>query len=157
RLIGQVHGTACRYGEAERAVQRTIEHARRAGDHLLEVRNYPLYAITAVYGPTPVADAMARCEEILGEAEGDRRTEGMVLCALAHLLAMQGRFDEARSRYRRARAVLEDLGVHVLAASTSLDSGPIEMLAGEPAAAERELRRDHEALTAMGERYLLST
>ena len=31
------------------------------------------------------------------------------------------------------------------------------MLAGDPAAAERELRRDFDALTAMGERYVLST
>jgi Flp pilus assembly protein TadD len=31
------------------------------------------------------------------------------------------------------------------------------MLAGDPEAAERELRRDYQALTEMGERYLLST
>jgi class 3 adenylate cyclase/tetratricopeptide (TPR) repeat protein len=157
RLIAQVHGTSARYAEAERAVQQTIEHARLAGNHLLVVRNYPPYAITALTGPTPVPEAMARCEEIVREAEDDRRTEGLVLCALAHLKAMLGRFDDARADIARAKSILEDLGVAVLAAATSLDSGPIEMLAGDPAAAERDLRRDRAVLEAMSERYLLST
>jgi ATP/maltotriose-dependent transcriptional regulator MalT len=73
------------------------------------------------------------------------------------LEAMRGNVDEARELARRARAMLVDLGVSVLAASTSQESGQIELLAGDPAAAERLLRRDYEALTALGERYLLST
>jgi ATP/maltotriose-dependent transcriptional regulator MalT len=70
---------------------------------------------------------------------------------------LQGSFADARDQYGRARAMLEDLGVKVLAASTSIDSGPIEMLAGDAEAAERELRRDMERLDAMGEKFLLST
>jgi tetratricopeptide (TPR) repeat protein len=76
---------------------------------------------------------------------------------LGHLFALQGSFADARDQYERARAMLEDLGVKVLAASTSIDSGPIEMLAGDAEAAERELRRDMERLDAMGEKFLLST
>ena len=53
--------------------------------------------------------------------------------------------------------MLEDLGSNVLAASLSLDSHAVELLAGDPAAAEHELRRDYEALDRMGEKYLLST
>jgi tetratricopeptide (TPR) repeat protein len=49
------------------------------------------------------------------------------------------------------------MGRSVIANSISLDSCGVEMLAGDPAAAERELRRDYEALSAMGERYVLST
>jgi tetratricopeptide (TPR) repeat protein len=45
----------------------------------------------------------------------------------------------------------------VLSASTSQESSEIEMLAGEPANAERDLRRDFEALSELGEKYLLST
>lgn len=39
----------------------------------------------------------------------------------------------------------------------SLDSAPVEMLAGDPSAAERELRADYEALEAMGDKNYLST
>jgi class 3 adenylate cyclase/tetratricopeptide (TPR) repeat protein len=157
RLLGTIHGTVAHYGDAEQAALRTIEHAALAGDVMLQVRNFPPFAITALYGPLPVSEALKRCEELLPAAHGDRRTEGVVRCVLAHLFALRGDFDEARAEYRRAQAMLEDLGVKVLAASTSIDSGPIEMLAGDPAAAEGELRRDIERLEAMGEKFLLSS
>jgi tetratricopeptide (TPR) repeat protein len=157
RLLGTIHGTVAHYADAEQAALRTIEQAALAGDLMLQVRNFPPFAITALYGPLPVPEALKRCEELLPAAHGDRRTEGVMRCVLAHLLALQGAFEEARAEYRSARAMLEDLGVKVLAASTSIDSGPIEMLAGDPAAAERELRRDVERLEGMGEKFLLSS
>jgi class 3 adenylate cyclase/tetratricopeptide (TPR) repeat protein len=157
RLLSTIHGTVAHYASAEQAALHTIEQAALAGDAMLQVRNFPPFAITALYGPLPVAEALKRCEELLPAAQGDRRTEGVVRCVMAHLHALQGNFLEARSEYRRARSTLEDLGVKVLAASTSIDSGPIEMLAGDPAAAERELRRDIERLEAMGEKFLLSS
>jgi tetratricopeptide (TPR) repeat protein len=49
------------------------------------------------------------------------------------------------------------LGWKVQAAVTSQSSGPIELLAGDPAAAEVELLLDFAALDAMGEKYYLST
>jgi ATP/maltotriose-dependent transcriptional regulator MalT len=155
RLVAVVHGSSCRYGEAEHAVGQTILHARAAGDALLEMRNYPAYALIALSGPTPATEAIARCHGLIHDAGGDRRTEGIVLCALAQLQAMEGRFDDARGSYRRAQELLDELGSRVLAASTSLNSGPVEILAGDPAAAERELRRDYELLAGMGERYFL--
>ena len=45
----------------------------------------------------------------------------------------------------------------MMAATVSLDSGQVELLAGDAAAAERELRADYEVLGAAGERYTLST
>jgi ATP/maltotriose-dependent transcriptional regulator MalT len=68
---------------------------------------------------------------------------------------MQGEFEEARELYTRARALLEELGVAVVAAWTSLESSAVEMLAGEPARAEERLRPDYETLTDMGEKYFL--
>jgi Flp pilus assembly protein TadD len=49
------------------------------------------------------------------------------------------------------------MGRSVAAASTSMDSCSVEMLAGDPAAAERELRRDYNELEEMGEKVLRST
>src|ERR687887_897538 len=156
RLLASVHGRACRFEEEAKAGRRAMEHARRAGDRRQELRSAAAYAMSTVYGSTPVPVALAECERILEEARGDRRAEGLVLGSPPRLYAPGGGLQRAPEAYRRARAVLEDLGTNVLAASLSLDSHAVELLAGDPAAAERELRRDYDALDRMGEKYLLS-
>lgn len=157
RLLAWAHGTSLRYGRAAEAAQRAVQHARLAGDTRQGRRAASQYAVAALHGPTPVPEAIRHCEEIVTEAAGDRRTEGLVRSFLAYLYAMRGDFDEARRCYTEARAILEDLGRTVVAASTSLTSYGVEMLAGDPGAAERELRRDYTALTELGEKYFLST
>ena len=157
RLLASVHGRACRFEEEAKAGRQAMEHARRAGDRRQELRSAAAFAMSTVYGRTPVPEALAECERVLGEARGDRRAEGLVLGSLARLYALGGDFERARDAYRSARAHLEELGSNVLAASLSLDSHAVELLAGDAAAAERELRRDYDALDRMGEKYLLST
>jgi ATP/maltotriose-dependent transcriptional regulator MalT len=102
-----------------------------------------------------VPEAIARCETLVVEVESDRRTTALIRTTLAQLTAMAGRIDEARSLLAHSAAELNELGSMVLAASSSIDSARIELLAGDLEAAERLLRADHEALTAIGERYLL--
>jgi class 3 adenylate cyclase/tetratricopeptide (TPR) repeat protein len=157
RLLASAHGTACRYGDAAAAADAAVEHATAAGDDRQRRWASSQYAITATYGPTPVERAVPHCEAILAQSDGDRRTEGLTMSLLARLEAMRGDFDRARALSDRARATLEELGRSVVAASTSLDSCGVDLLAGDPAAAERHLRRDSEALSEMGETYLLST
>ena len=157
RLLGWVHGTACRYGAAEQAVQQAVRHARLAGDRRAETRNLMSLALSALYGPMPVPEAIAVGQSTATGVIDDRRAEGVVLCALAHLHALRGDFDEARSLYGRARETLEELGGKVMAATVSLDSGRVELLADRPDQAEAELRSDYEVLSAIGERYTLST
>jgi class 3 adenylate cyclase/tetratricopeptide (TPR) repeat protein len=157
RLLTLAHWEACRWGTAETAALRMVEHARLAGDRLLEDRVRPALATCALYGPRPVDAAIELCDELLSTAGDDRKGQAMTLLALAHLEAMRGEFDRARELYGRSRRSLEELGWNLHAAVTSISSGPIEMLAGDPVAAERELRRDVEALEVMGERYFRST
>ena len=157
RVLGAVHATALRYGAAAQAVARATDHARAAGDLRQERRNASSFAVAAVYGPTPVEAAIEECSRIAADATGDRRTEGLVLGALAHLEAMRGEFDRARDLSAQARSTLEELGNSVLAAATSLESGAVELLAGNPAEAERLIRRDVAELERMGAAYLLST
>jgi predicted ATPase/class 3 adenylate cyclase len=156
RLQVGLHGTANRYGQAAAASEQVIEHARQAGDARLERRGAVGYAISALYGPTPVAEAIERSEQLVSEVTGDRRTEGQLCRALAVLYAMRGDFDKARGTYAHAEALLRELGGFV-AASGSLESAQIEILAGDLAAAEAALRDDYQALETMGERYLLSS
>jgi class 3 adenylate cyclase/tetratricopeptide (TPR) repeat protein len=157
RLIGFIHGVAGRYGDSTDAVTRALDHARRAGDERLVARSAMGLSISALLGPTPVAQAIEQCERILAEKLRDRQAEAKTLCTLAQLRAMTGAFDEARTLVRRARGLLADLGHNVAAASTAIDLLGVELLAGDLAAAEREARRDLEFLTAAGETYVLST
>jgi tetratricopeptide (TPR) repeat protein len=157
RLLAQVNFTACRWAAVEEAAEKMTEHARLAGDKTLETRLLASQAMAALYGPTPVPAAEERCRALLARAVDDRRTHAIMLCVNSHLAAMRGSFDEARDLYRTSRAVLEELGWKFHAALTSLDSGAVEMLAGDPVAAEAELRRDLETLQAMGDRDYMPT
>jgi len=80
-----------------------------------------------------------------------------VLLALARLRAFAGEPNAARELYHRSRAIYEDLGGGLAAALVAIDSGPVEMLAGDFDAAEAELRGDYEALARIGERAYLAT
>jgi class 3 adenylate cyclase/tetratricopeptide (TPR) repeat protein len=145
------------WGAAARAIERVIEHARRAGSRALELRAMPNLALCAEYAPTPIAEGIRICDDLIARSGGDRRVEAIVLRSRAHMRAMQGDFASARDEYRRARKTLEELGWTFLAAIGSIVSGPIEMLAGDPVAAEAELRHDYETLHRLGERNYIST
>jgi class 3 adenylate cyclase/tetratricopeptide (TPR) repeat protein len=157
RLRFGMYGTTGQYGKAAEAAEEEIEHARLAGDFRLQTRGATGYAHPVKYGPIPVTRAVERLEALTNEIKDDRRSVAAVHASLAQLYAMQGEFERARKLYNGARALLQDLGGGVLSASTSLDSAQVEILAGDYLAAERELRRDYEALSAMGEKYLRST
>jgi len=157
RLLAWMHGQAGRYEDAARALEQAIGCARNAGDVRQERRASTQYALTVVYGPTPVDVGTTRCEEIAERVRGDRQAEAAMLCVLAQLAAMQYEFDQARDLYTRARAMFEELGLRVDASTLCLSSAHVELLAGDHDAAERELRRGYDHLAALGERYLLSS
>jgi class 3 adenylate cyclase/tetratricopeptide (TPR) repeat protein len=156
-LLGQVHLMACRYELRAEALARALDHARRAGD---EREDAILIGLgTAPYwGPTPVDECMERCQELLAEIGGQRPTvEAALVGTLAGLEAMRGNFDEARRLYARQQTMHEDLGLPYSLAAATIMAGRIEMLAGEPSAAEAELRRGYTILEGMGEYGVLST
>ena len=157
RALANVHIMACRWRGAEEAFRQMIDHAKAAENELMERRILFALALCARYGPTPVEEVIALCRDILERTKNDRKTTALTLNTLAHLEAMQGRFEVARELYPRSRAELEELGWRRYAALVSLDSGPIELLAGDPVAAEAELRKDFEALDAMGDSAFLPT
>ena len=153
RMVAFVHGSVCRWEEVASAQQRALAHARKANRPRQAARASSGYTIALRDGPTPVEDAIARCEEIVEAGLVDRQAEALVLCSLSYLEAMRGNFDRARELYTRARTMFTEVGAAVLAAHISLTSGRVELLAGDAATAEAELRRDYETLGQMGERY----
>ena len=157
RLIMFVREMGLQWGDSEIAAQRTLDHARLAGNRMMVARAVPSLGYCALSGPTPVPEAIERCRALLEEMHGDRKPEALLESALSHLEAMRGNVEESRALYRKSRASLEELGWTFLAAQTSFDSGPVEMLAGDLATAEAELRRDYDTLERMGETNYIST
>jgi class 3 adenylate cyclase/tetratricopeptide (TPR) repeat protein len=157
RVIELVNGISGQYGKASEANLTAVHHAGQAGDGVLEMRLLGSSAQGAILGPMPAPEAIAICEALLSRMAGDRRSQATTLAALARLRAMRGDFEQARDDYRRGRAILQELGLKFDAATFSLDSGQVELLAGDPVAAEAELRPDFEALDAIGERNYIST
>ena len=155
RLLAWTHGTANNFGNAAEASEHAVEHARIADDRRQQAQAATAYAAAAVFGPTPVPEAIERFQRILLEVSGARHSEGVLLALLGTLKALQGAPDDGRRHAAEGRAMLEELGLTVEVAIASLEVWRIEMLAGAPAAAERELRRAYELLTAVGEKYLL--
>jgi tetratricopeptide (TPR) repeat protein len=157
RLLCLVHGTASQWAAFLAAGERDLEYATLAGDRRARTRAVTARAIAANYGPEPVDTAIARCEEALELAAGNRRSEGIVMSYLAELEALHGNFDRARELCRTAREILLDAGAEIQAHSVSSRAGPVELLAGDAAAAAARLRIDYEALSELNEIYFAST
>ena len=157
RLRTEIDWMGARYGAVEESLERTIAHAGRAGDRRMEMDGLGQLASAVLFGPTPAETGLRRCREILDRSDGDRRVEAAVLSVEAELRAMLGRFEGTREQIVRAREILEDLGLRFRSTAPSEAQAFVEMLAGDPAAAERELLWGYEALERMGERGFLST
>jgi class 3 adenylate cyclase/tetratricopeptide (TPR) repeat protein len=157
RLLAWSHGTACHFSKAAEASERALYHAEIAADVRQQSRAATAYAVASVFGPTPLEDALGRCEQMLEQVAGDRHAQGLLLAYLGSLQAMSGSFDEARALVRRGRAMLEDLGLDVESALVDIEAWRIESLAHDPGVAERELRRAYDSLSAVGEKFILST
>jgi class 3 adenylate cyclase/tetratricopeptide (TPR) repeat protein len=146
RRVGHAHAARGRYGLAAQASERALEHARAAGERFDEERIVDILCTSLFYGPAPADEAVLQCERMLAQAEGRPVEEANVAASLAGLLAMRGDFDAARRHIHFAEERYQELGLRLALAGTTQIGGPLELLAGDPAAAERELRRGLEIL-----------
>ncbi len=95
-LKSEIELRAGRWGARAAALERAVEHARRSGDLREQATLVGLLAQALYYGPTPVEEAIARCEEFLVSVSGDRSLEAAIGSTLGGLRAMRGEFDQAR-------------------------------------------------------------
>jgi tetratricopeptide (TPR) repeat protein len=157
RLVGDLHAAQSRYAAADEALERAITHARRAGDAREEADCLGRYVGSGAYGPAHVREVERRCEELLSSAGGIGGREAPALRALASVRAMEGRFDEARKLAERAREIFQEFGLRLRASFVWETSGEIEMLAGDPVAAERALHAGFDAAVEVGEQGFQAT
>jgi class 3 adenylate cyclase/tetratricopeptide (TPR) repeat protein len=155
--VSRMHLIHSRWGDATHALERALTHARSAGNRREEATILGQLALALYWGPANASDAIDRCRQMLAETGDDRTIEARVTVAMAGLEAMRGQFDVARALYWRSKETLVDLGLKPWLAAHTLAYASIEMLAGEPGAAEEELRFGVEALDELGLRSSFST
>ncbi|HET6170980.1 MAG TPA: adenylate/guanylate cyclase domain-containing protein [Gaiellales bacterium] len=156
RLEAWLHWNQARAGAAARAWEQAAAHASDAGDEHARAEILTWIASSLWVGPTPVGEGIRRCEEIRKEVSGHLESEALTLRHLCGLHAMNGQFELARALLATSNGVFADLGL-TLNAATSHNEAAMEMLAGNPAAAEASLRTGFDALEQMGEQAFLST
>jgi tetratricopeptide (TPR) repeat protein len=125
--------------ESVRVLELALVDAEAAGDGATRRRVVNVLCSSMVASPIPVPDAIRRCEELIAASGGDRVLEAAVERALARLLAMAGRPEEALELLRKSGPILDGLEsqashwVHRWAAAETRE------LAGDRDGAEQEL------------------
>jgi tetratricopeptide (TPR) repeat protein len=140
------------------ALARTrLERAKQAG-LLSEIRN-AVRAITGnlYFGSTPASEALEEIERLLPLVRESPAATAQALRMRAVLLAMLGRFDEAREAAERTVALMEEVGVEFLQTRLGFWLGPMHMLAGDYEAAERVLSESIAKFEALGDKGFTST
>ena len=99
-----------------------IRHATAADDQVTARRFLGSLAISALYGPMPVPEAIATCEEVLARAQDDRKAKALAELAIGRLEAMRGNFERARLLYRRSRASLRGVRLPPLSRHSHLST-----------------------------------
>jgi class 3 adenylate cyclase/tetratricopeptide (TPR) repeat protein len=158
RLVAEVENMSGHQAARRAALEQVVEHAERAGDQLEAGLSLVALGSAMFWGPTPVREAIRRCNEVLEQADEEPIVEAGMLATLALFEAMRGRVDAAREHLAQREAAHADLGLkHDLAGEAGSVRGPLEMLAGDLTAAERELRLAFDACERMGDTSFLST
>ena len=155
--LADVEWLPCRFDVARGAAERAAEHARRTGERELLARALVVRAAAELHGSARSEEAQRSLDEMLSEI-GREGLFGQV--ALVHeglFTAMRGDFARARQLSDEAIAIAERLGVSFFVAAAQGFRGHVEMLAGNPAAAEPALRREYEIHERLGDEGHRST
>jgi class 3 adenylate cyclase/tetratricopeptide (TPR) repeat protein len=157
RLRSDMHQSLGQGREWTDALERAAEHGRRSGARHAVWWALGILGGSLFFGPTPAPEAEQRLRRMLVDIGDDPLLQASLRRPLGGIVAIQGRIDEGRELVASARAVFEELGNKWGLAALGFVSGPIERLAGDLPAAERELRRSLDLYASMGEASRRST
>ncbi|HKH15570.1 MAG TPA: BTAD domain-containing putative transcriptional regulator, partial [Solirubrobacterales bacterium] len=153
-VLGLAHMQLGEIREMEKIARRGLAHADRSGEPREEAQARVNVALALSLGETPVSECLRACE---GLVPWRGMEHPLVLCELAGLRAMRGEFDEARELIARARRLLvERIHARRPLMFATRSSASVEILAGDLAAGERELRRALRMALEMREREWVS-
>jgi class 3 adenylate cyclase/tetratricopeptide (TPR) repeat protein len=149
--------TGLRWQEMVVSMERALEHGRRAGDHARAERSANWLMMAYAWGPIPAEEGKARLEDLIRPFEPGGTLEASGLMFLGWFEAMAGDFERARALYREGIERISEGGAWLRRAGRTVIGGDIELFAGDPAAAEAELRTGVEIFERAGEKGILST
>jgi tetratricopeptide (TPR) repeat protein len=155
--IGSLRVSLGDSSSATEAFERAITCAEESGNHYtkLIVASSLVWAFQEL--PVPADVAIGRAEQYLEAASGDPWAQAAILQPLALLYGYAGRFTDARAAITRAQSTQTSCGAAIDSAVSAAQAGLIEMIAGDLAAAQAELKKGCDALRATGGRgYLCS-
>ena len=121
---------------SERALRLAVE----AGERRVVTAAVSYVGRALVLGTTPCSQALMRLEELAAELEDDVTAQSAARLEIATLLAMLGRFDEARAHTAIARETFQELGQRRRLAGAEEISGLIAWAEGRLEDAAREIR-----------------
>jgi DNA-binding SARP family transcriptional activator len=142
-----------RIGDCEIALDEALTAARRAREHRrvnAVLANAPL---AALWGPNPVPRAGGRCLDVvrlLRITTESPAVEATSTRCQAVLEAFRGRDAAARRMIDSARRTVTELGLRHALLEVEQFAGIVELIAGDPAAAEPHLRQAYNGFRRMG-------
>jgi class 3 adenylate cyclase/tetratricopeptide (TPR) repeat protein len=157
-LLGIVQLLTCQFARSEAAWLQAAAHAHAAGEERQELEYLSWVPLVIWGGPTPTDEGIRRCQVLLQRAAGDRKAMSTALFTMGKFEAMRGDFDRGRALVEEARSILREVKLNVwMAGPLTQMSGWVDLLAGDPSRAERELRWGAQMLQEIGELSWLST
>jgi class 3 adenylate cyclase/tetratricopeptide (TPR) repeat protein len=142
---------------AQRAGERALQHARLAGDLILEVPLIIRSGGPIVYGSVPVTEGLRYAEEVLERLGDAPEIQAFALHLQAHLRARLGQFDGALEAVTAWRRHKRDLGQEGMYAQTAACAWDVCSWAEDWVRGEEVLLEAYELLERMGMQGYLST
>ncbi len=128
-----------REGDATVEAERALVYAEASGHHVTRRRVVGTLVYALTEGPTPAPEGIERCQQLLQRFPDDPVLRALVGRALAALLAMAGRFDEAREQAGRSVPLLDELKHLTASGVYRTIAAEARELLGDFAGAEEEL------------------
>jgi len=153
RVRAGARGRLGRIGDCEVDLFEALIAARQGGDHRQITAALGAAPNAALWGPSPVPKAGGRCLDVVRMQRMTTAApslEATSLRCLAVLELLRGRPDKARSMLADARQIVADLGLRHGLMETELYTGIVELMVGDPVAAEPHFRTALEGLDALG-------
>ena len=132
------------------------EHARRAGDERLASEADFWIPFAAFFGDTPLPEARAIWEEVSARAATPLQKTHAEFWG-GCLAGLGGEFDEGLSAIARARTRYQELGLRAMYGGSANPHAELQLLANDPAAAEKTVQDALPVLRELGDRSYSST
>jgi class 3 adenylate cyclase/tetratricopeptide (TPR) repeat protein len=147
----QAEWNPCRFDAAWDAAINAVDHARRSGDRSLLMDAMTMKTGAELLGSTSPTEGRPLLDEMVTELGRDGLVGHVALVQEACFDALTGDFDRARERIKESIAFAERFGAEFWVTASYEFGGEIELMAGDPEAAERWFRKDYEIHRRLGD------